>query len=169
MKLWKPFLRLSCVFVVIGMFSGVHRSIAAQERPRIPPPSANSGPPPKPDARIKKLEAISERARKMSREADVSIYCAYPDQFEIETPEIFRNISFDEPGLNQKIPFLTERKELLVVTFSKVMCYEPNLKVQKKIMNRLEKQVLKSGFRKVVFLESHSIFVPILRETERKL
>lgn len=43
MKQWKAFLTLSCVFVMIGVFSGVDYSIAAQERPRIPPPFANNG------------------------------------------------------------------------------------------------------------------------------
>lgn len=168
-KMWKILPMLGCIFGMVGICSGLERPVGAQERPRIPPPlSARSEPPPKPDARIKKLEAMSERARKMSREADVLIYCSNPDQFEIEMPEPFRNTYFDEITLTQKIPFLTERKELLIVTFSKGMCVEENQLNQRKIMNRLEKQVLKSGFRKVVFLASHSIFVPILRETERK-
>lgn len=168
LKGWKVLPTLVCIFGIAGIFSESEHPVVAQERPRIPPPSANSGPPPKPDARIKKLEAISERARKMSREADVSIYCSNPEHFSIETPETFRNTCFDEPGLNQQIPFLSERKELLVVTFSKGMCMQENQLDQRKIMDRLEKKVLKSGFRKVVFLASHSIFVPILRETERK-
>ena len=167
LKVWKVLPTLVCIFGIAGIFSESERPVVAQERPRIPPPSANSGPPPKPDKKIKHLEEMTERAFKQDDLADASIYIETEQRIFITKPEKGRT-EITEETLKTLIPSLSRKTEMVVILLGKPIMWFYSKKELNILMDRVEKYFLQAGYQKVMFHQAHCCYRPILRETEGK-